>query len=117
MDTGLYIAIFQLAEPRTIRVGRLGRFQFPAGMYFYVGSAQRGLSARLARHGRPNKPRHWHIDYLTAHAAMIGHVTIPGRKDAECKVAADLAQHFDRPVPRFGASDCRCQGHLFHTQP
>jgi len=108
--------MFRLRRGRRITIGRLGRFGFPAGVYLYVGSAQRNLRARLRRHGRRAKPLRWHIDYLTAHARMLSYAVVPGSKDGECQLAAELASLYERPVPRFGASDCRCPGHLFYAR-
>jgi sugar fermentation stimulation protein A len=115
MGGGVYIAVFELPADRTIRVGRLGRFRFAAGVYLYVGSAQRNMDARLARHARRRKVRRWHIDYLSAHARMLGAIVRAGPKRLECGLARELAARFAQPVPRFGASDCRCPSHLFFT--
>jgi len=115
-DKGLYIAVFYLPKARAIRVGRLGRLAFRRGFYLYVGSAQRGLEARLERHGRKRKPRRWHIDHLSAHAEMLGAVVVPGPRSRECKLAEELAGKFERVVPGFGASDCRCPGHLMYAR-
>ncbi len=114
-DAGVYIAVFQLDRPGRIQVGRLGRFDFPAGFYLYVGSAQRGLSARLERHARKKKPLRWHIDYLSVRAEMLGELVAEGPRSLECELAAKLGEMFRLAVPGFGASDCRCPGHLFHT--
>ncbi|MFO7899489.1 MAG: GIY-YIG nuclease family protein [Planctomycetota bacterium] len=115
-DAGVYVAVFRLARARRIRVGRLGEFRFPAGYYLYAGSAQRHLEARLDRHARADKPPHWHVDYLSAEAEMIGALVAPGPKSRECELAAELADRFALAVPRFGASDCRCPGHLAYTE-
>jgi len=117
LDAGLYIAVFELPKATRITVGRLGRFEFPAGLWFYVGSAQRNLSARLDRHARHDKPLRWHIDYLSVRARMLGAIVIAAGKDRECRIAAALARRLERPVPGFGACDCRCGGHLFHEAP
>lgn len=116
MDAGIYIAIFYIPNDRTIHVGRLGQLRFRQGIYFYVGSAQRNLSARLERHSRKSKPLHWHIDYLSAKAEMLGAITIDGSQELECKVAQDLGEIFELVIPGFGASDCRCDGHLFYAK-
>jgi sugar fermentation stimulation protein A len=100
---------------RTIEIGRLGKFHFHRGIYFYTGSAQRNLSARLERHSRKKKPLHWHIDYLSINAEMIGAITIPGQRKHECEIARELGKMFELAMPGFGASDCRCAGHLFYT--
>ncbi len=115
VDGGVYMAVFHLAKPARIRVGRLGRFAFPAGVYLYVGSAQRNLSARLARHARGHKPLRWHVDYLSRRARMLGAIVVAGPRRRECELARQLADVLRRAVPGFGASDCRCAGHLFYA--
>ena len=115
MDSGLYIAVFRLDAERTIRVGGLGRFAFPRGVYLYVGSAQRNLAARLERHGRRRKPLRWHIDYLSARATMLGAILVPGGREGECRLAAEVGRLHPRFIDGFGASDCRCGGHLFYA--
>ncbi|MFW6065627.1 MAG: GIY-YIG nuclease family protein [Planctomycetota bacterium] len=114
-DSGVYIAVFNLTRPRRISVGRLGRFYFPPGFYLYVGSAKRGLEARLARHGRREKPLRWHIDYLSTRAEMLGAIVSDGQTHGECELADELAEMHTRFIPGFGSSDCRCGGHLFHS--
>lgn len=115
LESGVYIAMFYLPRPRSISVGKLGRINFRPGLYFYVGSAQRNLSARLRRHGRQNKPVRWHIDYLSAKAEMLGAVTVAGPREHECRLAKRLGRMFELAAPGFGASDCRCAGHLFYA--
>lgn len=116
MESGIYIAVFYMPESKVLRVGRLGKFGFRKGVYFYTGSAQRNLSARLERHGKKKKPLHWHIDYLSVKAGMLGAITISGQRNHECAVAGELSKLFELAVPGFGASDCRCEGHLFYAQ-
>ena len=95
----------------SIQVGRLGRFDFPAGLYVYTGSAKKNMQARISRHQRRDKPKRWHIDYLLTlpQAEVIG---VERFKDAECA----LNQAVDGPIPAkgFGASDCKagCGSHL-----
>ena len=76
LDAGVYIAVFYMPRERTIQIGRLGRFRFQQGVYFYAGSAQRSLSARLEHHNRKNKILHWHIDYLSVRSKMLGARTL-----------------------------------------
>jgi sugar fermentation stimulation protein A len=115
LDSGVYIAVFHLPRDRHIAVGKLGRFLFREGIYFYVGSAQRHLSARLERHAKSQKNLRWHIDYLSTKAPMLGAITMAGPRRCECEVAKSLAGMFELAIPNFGASDCRCGGHLFYT--
>ncbi len=114
---GVYLLLVRLEAPRTVRAGRLGRIRLEAGRYAYAGSAQRALAARLARHGRRRKRRHWHVDGLTAAGTVEGAWVWPLAKNAECRLAGELvaAGLAARAVPGFGASDCRCGGHLVRT--
>lgn len=80
-----------------------------------MGSAQRNLQARLERHGRRDKKLRWHLDYLSTCATMLGAIMIPGAKNRECEIAAELGRLYQRPIRNFGASDCRCGGHLFYA--
>jgi sugar fermentation stimulation protein A len=114
-DSGIYIAIFHLARPIRIEVGSLGIHCFPPGIYFYVGSAQRNLAARLSRHAKRRKPLRWHIDYLSTKAGMLGAIVVPGARNQECRLAGELREHFRLAVPDFGSTDCGCGGHLFHS--
>jgi sugar fermentation stimulation protein A len=116
MDSGVYIAVFRLAQSHEVVVGRLGRCAFAAGIYLYVGSAQRNLSARLARHARKDKPLRWHIDYLSVETEMLGAMIASGPKARECELANYLSRRLAVAVPGFGSSDCRCQGHLFYSR-
>jgi Uri superfamily endonuclease len=130
---GTYVLALWLERACRIPVGRLGEFAFPAGWVLYVGSAlgPGGLAARLGRHRRrfaSGKRPHWHVDYVREHAVWGGAWArrAGGRLEGdgarrngerlECDWAAALGQ---RPgarivVPGFGASDCRCPGHLVH---
>jgi Uri superfamily endonuclease len=118
-EAGVYVLVIEVPAACVVDVGRLGRSTFPAGWYLYVGSALGGLAGRVERHLRAEKRTHWHVDYLLAHAMVRevwyragGQPEQAGR--AECAVAAALAAlPGARRLPtRFGASDCRCAGHL-----
>jgi len=111
---GVYLLEILVGSAKQIRIGALGRISFPAGSYFYVGSAQNGLEQRLARHRRKRKRKHWHIDYLlaTKDVRLTGcRVEIAG-KSRECDLARSLRDKCE-PIPGFGSSDCRCDSHLF----
>ena len=127
----LYVVATWVPRRTTVSVGSLGEVGFARGWYAYVGSARRGRDARVARHLRAEKAVRWHADHLFAR--------FPGRRAwlvdgelSECELADALARQVaggdpcgrPRPVrpgqrtpaasrpPRFGASDCRCAGHL-----
>lgn len=118
-DRGAYLLLLRLPRKRSIQVGRLGRLEFAAGWYLYVGSAMQGVTQRVARHLRKRKRMHWHIDYLRAAAAEVEALPIRSADPLECEIASALAASMDgltRPGPKgFGCSDCDCATHLFHT--
>jgi Uri superfamily endonuclease len=80
-----------------------------------------GLAGRIRHHlistrlnpWLPHEHPHWHIDYLLPHAAPAMVIVGPAARRLECLVAGALAQRL-QVVRRFGSSDCRCPGHLFH---
>ncbi len=116
-DAGVYRLWIRLETDVRVTVGRLGCYDLPEGMYVYVGSARRGLAARLARHQRRRKRLRWHVDYLLAkRGAVIQAIeTRPWRVGAECRWARQTRRAGGRVVvPGFGASDCRagCGAHL-----
>lgn len=113
-DSGLYILLLHLAAKRRVEAGALGCRDFAAGWYAYAGSARKALSRRLQRHIRLSKRHHYHIDALRAAAGEVRALAIRATGRAECDLAAALRAIADWSVPRFGSSDCRCPGHLFH---
>lgn len=117
-DPGTYALILTLPSLHTLTIGKLGTFCFPAGHYLYTGSAlgPGGLAARLARHCRIDKKKHWHIDYLRSVGRLEQVWSWIGAEPAECQWAAAALRlpGAKIPAPRFGASDCRCPAHLFH---
>lgn len=114
-DSGVYLLVLEVPRPFCAAVGCLGRISLRAGRYGYVGSARRGLSARLSRHRRRKKPLRWHIDRVTAAADPVGAVVWPWQPGRECRLAEALqAASLGRlAASGFGSSDCRCPGHLF----
>ncbi len=113
---GTYILVMRCLRRSCIPIGVLGPMSLQRGWYLYVGSAfgPGGLGARLRRHLRTDKTKHWHIDTLVAHCAVaeIWH-RYEGR-DLEHLWAQTLLSHQDAVIPLagFGASDCRCSSHL-----
>ncbi len=49
-DSGIYLLEIFLENKEGITVGKLGKFLFPVGYYYYVGTAQNRLHSRLKRH-------------------------------------------------------------------
>lgn len=132
---GLYVLWLYLPETRTIRIGSLGECSFNRGTYAYIGSGARGLSHRLRRHWEGGRSLRWHVDWLRAAAMPVGIDIMPNSPSdsvsgglpaprdiehslllpSECELADSLSTvpGATRFVPRFGASDCGCAGHLF----
>lgn len=115
---GTYILVIEVASPLTLRVGHLGERSLPASWYAYVGSARGpgGLAARVGRHLKPpgaKRPR-WHIDALVAQAPIRQVGWVVSCQRLECLWAEQLLglPKATAPIPRFGASDCRCVSHL-----
>jgi len=113
---GIYHLLIQLLQPQEIIVGKLGCFRFPSGYYVYTGSALNGLKARVARHRRKEKRLHWHIDYLLQHAKIIDVAFYITTARLECEYNRRIMNLPDAQiiVPRFGASDCKCDAHLVY---
>lgn len=116
-EKGAYVLIMRCRKTGKTTVGRLGQMELHPGFYIYVGSARGpgGLLARVARHRRQAKKRHWHIDYLRRHTALIETWTLTGETNREHEWALALAGPYENAHDRFGASDCRCPTHLFYS--
>lgn len=113
-DRGAYVLILSLDHPQRIAVGSLGETDFQEGYYLYIGSAMKGLTARLARHQRKRKRMHWHIDYLRDKAMLVEALPIRSSLRMECSIAKDMYALPASPIPGFGCGDCACDTHLFY---
>lgn len=116
-DGGAYAVILRLPAAVGVPVPRPGG-TLPAGLYAYLGAANGpgGLRARLRRHVLGGRRRHWHLDYLRPHAAVVAVAARPG--GSECAWTAALLGALDAapPLARFGSSDCRrCPAHLLRV--
>ncbi len=116
---GSYLLVLRLARELRVRAGALGIQELAAGAYVYCGSAlgPGGLRARVRRHVEGARRLHWHIDYLLRRVRVQEVWIRTGAQRLECEWASalDRLEEFDCPVPRFGASDCRCRAHLWRT--
>lgn len=112
---GIYTLLIELKKDSKIEVGALREIDFKKGYYVYVGSAQNGIEARVKRHLRDEKRKHWHIDYLLDNSDIDRVFVLDGNKEEECKVAKYLASSLEK-IDDFGSSDCNCTSHLFYTK-
>jgi Uri superfamily endonuclease len=111
---GIYVLIVSVRRDKRIRIGSLGSVKFERGTYAYVGSAQKNMEKRLARHLKTAKKKFWHIDYLliSSETAVRSVFTREAGKEEECRLA-DLLGRKGRSIRGFGCSDCKCKSHLF----
>ncbi len=114
-DGGVYILKINLEKKIEIKIGALGKKTFPPGYYFYAGTAQRNLKARINRHYSSDKNYHWHIDYFLAEADLENDFVFELPGEGECFLARILIDNGGKTlVDGFGASDCSCGSHLIY---
>lgn len=86
------------------------------GWYVYAGSAcgPGGIRARLARHFRPDKRAHWHIDQLTGSTRVrVWASVLPDLHECDLVANLEATGNFHAACAGFGSSDCRqCAAHL-----
>ena len=114
-DRGTYLLVLYNDRSFTQEIGSLGERLFKKGYYIYVGSAMKGLEARIRRHLGKKKKFHWHLDYLLPD--RMKHVKtyrIRRQEPLEGAVARGLLGICDEHVPGFGASDSDVVSHFFY---
>ncbi len=115
-NKGIYLLALRLSKSLRITPGQLPETTFPSGHYLYVGRSKDSLQGRIRRHLRKQKKTFWHIDYLLSRARIENIWIKPGDFD-ECQITHKIHHlfcHARYPVNKFGASDCRCPGHLLY---
>lgn len=113
---GTYALIMRNGLAATIQVGRWGAINIEPGYYIYVGSAfgPGGVRARVLRHCRKEKARHWHLDYLSGMLSPVRVWCSYQRTKLEHRWAQAVAKMTSvQPIKGFGCSDCLCDAHLF----
>ncbi|MES9971234.1 MAG: GIY-YIG nuclease family protein [Candidatus Thiodiazotropha sp.] len=114
---GTYALLLQTTKSKLVNVGRWGSINVEPGFYIYIGSAfgPGGVRARVARHCRAGKAKHWHIDYLRETATIESVWYSHSQTRLEHRWAGALANWSrSEPVEGFGCSDCNCVAHLFY---
>jgi Uri superfamily endonuclease len=119
---GTYALLLRLRGKVTLRVGKLGACDFLPGLYVYVGSAMGpgGIRARVSRHLRIDKQKHWHVDVLRPECQVEGVCWTAGGCRLECAWVRALLALPEACVPArgFGAGDCTagCPAHLVRLE-
>lgn len=117
--SGTYVLILQCATAARIEAGGLGVLELEPGWYAYVGSAfgPGGVRARCLRHWRGGRP-HWHIDYLRPSCDLreIWFAYDAMRREHLWADLVGQARGACPPFSGFGATDCGCESHLFHSR-
>jgi len=111
---GIYFLVIDVKKNIFKTIGAFGKIPFKKGIYVYVGSAQNSIEKRVSRHFSKNKKIRWHIDYLLVdqNVDLKKAFYKKTEKDQECKTAIFLSDR-EKPIEKFGCSDCRCCSHLF----
>ncbi|MBI1294704.1 DUF123 domain-containing protein [bacterium] len=129
---GSYLLLLEIDDPIIVHVGRLGPLIFSPGTWLYAGSAwgHGGVRARVARHFRLEKKRHWHIDALSlVQPPVAAYVELQSELQSELQVNLTIRleclwiqrlltlPEMRSPHPGFGSSDCiqGCVAHLVCT--
>ncbi len=115
---GTYALVLRNPAGTVARIGRWRSLVLGPGFYIYVGSAfgPGGIRARVSRHYRTAKRKHWHIDYLRDSMSPVSTWCSYEPVKLEHQWAGIISRMPDiRPVLGFGCSDCTCQAHLFAT--
>ena len=120
---GAYALLISLTRRTRLEISTLNEPVLAAGRYVYCGSARGpgGLAARVGRHLRRDKKRHWHVDHLTDAGRVLDVCCLADcladclDRGGECAMVRSLRQipGVTVPVMGFGSSDCgRCAAHL-----
>ena len=115
-EPGTYALILKSNFKGRVQVGRWRQIDIQPGYYIYIGSAfgSGGIQARVLRHFRNDKPRHWHIDYLRERLNAVGAWYSHDPRRLEHRWAQTLCKADGMsPIKGFGCSDCMCYSHLF----
>ncbi len=112
---GSYLMVLRCEQDVTKGIGALGERKFRKGYYVYVGSALKGVDARIRRHRKGKKKIRWHLDYVFPYVmkeVKVYPILGPGRM--ETRLAQKLIEISEECVPGFGSSDTELPSHFFY---
>lgn len=118
-NSGIYILELYSPVSFNLSIKKFKDFELPFGYYYYVGSAQKNLRQRIARHFRHEKKVNWHIDYLTTNKNIIlkeAFIIYNAPKNEEEFLASKFSTFFNTEIllKGFGNSDTKSTiTHLF----
>lgn len=113
-----YCLHIQISRKISVNIGKLGKVDFPEGIYLYCGSARKNFDARINRHLATNKKIRWHIDYLlgSKYSKIVKIEKFELEEHTECSLVKYYALNniAEKYATGFGASDCKngCRSHL-----
>lgn len=113
---GTYVLVLHSEESASVQIGKWGQLDIYQGYYAYVGSAlgPGGVLARVSRHCRLVKSKHWHIDYLRERLLLVSVWYNHSSTCLEHRWAGTMERlNGAKPVKGFGCSDCNCESHLY----
>jgi Uri superfamily endonuclease len=121
---GTYTLLLACRRAFMLRIGKLGRIKVEKGNYLYTGSAlgtgSVSLEQRIARHRQRKKRVRWHVDYLTVQLeiTVVNVICTESKRRLECRINQQILSSLNgKPIiPRAGASDCKCSGHLLSVE-
>lgn len=117
-EKGTYLFFFRLRKPLTVKTRGGKVFFLKEGYYVYIGSAfgGGGIEKRVGRHLKREKPKRWHLDFVTTSEVFefLSYVPFYGKR-IECNLAGLFENNGElfEPVKGFGCTDCSCKSHLF----
>ena len=117
-EPGTYALVFRSDKKAKAQIGRRGHLDIEPGYYIYVGSAfgPGGVRARVSRHVRKTKLKHWHIDYLQGFVTPVFAWCSYEEVHLEHQWAQSIIEMKDvTAIKGFGCSDCNCLSHLFYA--
>lgn len=121
-NSGIYLLEIKAESDFRVGIKKFSGLDFPAGYYYYAGSAQKNFKQRLNRHIRKDKIIHWHIDHITTiETNKITSILIDTgkQKEFECRLVQNLLTEFKlKSIAKgFGNSDCNiCESHLLFSK-
>ena len=118
-EPGTYVLILESHSTAKVQIGKWREIDVQPGYYLYVGSAfgPGGVRARVSRHLRLGKPKHWHIDFLREFTTPIGvWINYETERLEHYWALMILGMKQMTSIQGFGCSDCTCHSHLFYSE-